>query len=180
MDRNHCPAASINGGTGAVSAGRGGALLAGTTEHGSGASTATRERPLASELTLAALSTAPACARGHARSLLHEWSLAGLADTAELLVSELVTNAIQASAKLKTVATPVVRVWITSDRETLTIRVWDASEAMPVRHEAGPADDGGRGLMIIDALSAEWGSYTEANGKVVWATITHAQLPATS
>jgi hypothetical protein len=60
---------------------------------------------------------------------------------------------------------------VTSDRESLVIRVWDASDDMPVRQEAGPGDDSGRGLMIIDALSADWGSYCEADGKVVWATI---------
>jgi anti-sigma regulatory factor (Ser/Thr protein kinase) len=186
VDGNHCPAASINGGTGAVSAGRGGAFPASTTEHGSGAGTVLQaetviqEWPLVSELPLAALATAPACARGHVRSIAYECGLADLAETAELLASELVTNAIQASARLKTARTPVVRIQVTSDRESLTIRVWDASQAMPVRQEAAPGDDGGRGLMIIDALSADWGSYREADGKVVWATISLIPGPAIS
>jgi hypothetical protein len=49
--------------------------------------------PLHSRLEFGALDTAPACARKHARLVLSEWGLAPLADTTELLVSELVTNA---------------------------------------------------------------------------------------
>lgn len=128
-------------------------------------------RPLQTHLALAALASAVPCARGHVRSVAHEWGLADLSDTAELLASELVTNAIQASGRLRSTGTPVVRVWVTSDGESLVIRVWDASDAMPARQEAGPGDDSGRGLMIIDALSADWGSYPEADGKVVWAQI---------
>lgn len=136
--------------------------------------------PLQTHLALAALPSAVPCARGHVRSVALEWDLADLAATAELLASELVTNAVQASAHLSTAGPPVIRIWVTSDRESLTVRVWDASEAVPVRQEAGPGDDSGRGLMIIDALSADWGSYREANGKVVWVTMSLTQGAAIS
>ncbi|SRR6266498_5083802 len=53
--------------------------------------------PLHSYLELGALPTAPGCARSHARLLIAEWGLAGLADTVELVVSELVTNGVRAS-----------------------------------------------------------------------------------
>jgi anti-sigma regulatory factor (Ser/Thr protein kinase) len=165
----------MSGGTGAVSAGRGVAPPARTAEHGSGAGTVIQEWPLVSELALAALATAPACARGHIRAVAREWGLAHLADTAELVTSEMVTNAVQASERLRTARTPVVRLWVTSDRESLVLRVWDASPGMPVRQEAGTGDDSGRGLMIIDALSTGWGSYPEAGGKIVWATISHVR-----
>jgi anti-sigma regulatory factor (Ser/Thr protein kinase) len=129
-------------------------------------------RPLQTHLSLAALPSAVPCARGHVRSVALEWGLADLGVTAELLASELVTNSVQASGRLSTTGTPVVRLWLTSDGESLVIRVWDASAAMPLRQEAGPGDDSGRGLTIIDALSADWGSYPEADGgKTVWATI---------
>jgi anti-sigma regulatory factor (Ser/Thr protein kinase) len=131
--------------------------------------------PLQTYLALAALPSAVPCARGHVRSVALEWGLADLAETAELLASELVTNSVQASGRLRTTGTPVVRVWLTSDRESLVIHVWDASAAMPLRQEAGPGDDSGRGLTIIDALSADWGCYQEADGKVVWAMITPAR-----
>jgi anti-sigma regulatory factor (Ser/Thr protein kinase) len=135
-------------------------------------STMTIPWTLRSHLTLASLPTAAACARGHVRAVAAEWGLDGLADTAELLVSELVTNAIQASERLRIAATPVVRIWVVSDRSSLVLRVWDGSDAMPVRQEAGPGDDCGRGLMIINALSADWGCCRQADGKVVWARIT--------
>jgi hypothetical protein len=102
-----------------------------------------------------------------------EWGLHQLADTAELLASEIVTNAIRACEHLRIRAdlgfVPVVCLWLAFDGESLVLSVWDA---MPVRQEAGPGDDSGRGLMIIDALSANWGCYPEAAGKVVWARIT--------
>jgi hypothetical protein len=55
--------------------------------------TATASWLLRTRLELAALPTAVPCARGHVRSVALEWGLTGLADTAELLASELVTNA---------------------------------------------------------------------------------------
>jgi anti-sigma regulatory factor (Ser/Thr protein kinase) len=128
-------------------------------------------RPVQTHLALAALPSAVPCARGHVRSVAHEWGVAELADTAELLASELVSNAIRASGRLRTAGSPVVRLWVTSDGESLVIRVWDAGDEMPVRREAGPGDDSGRGLMIIDALSTDWGCYPEADGKIVWAAI---------
>lgn len=128
-------------------------------------------RRMQTHLAMAALPSAVPCARGHVRSVAHEWDLADLADTTELLASELVSNAIGASGRLSTAGSPVVRLWLTSDGESLVIRVWDASDDMPVRQDAGPGDDGGRGLMIIDALSADWGCYREAEGKIVWAKI---------
>src|SRR5579864_226362 len=55
-------------------------------------------RPLRSYLELGALPTTVPCARLHARHVLHEWGLNGLAPDSELLVSELVTNAVKATA----------------------------------------------------------------------------------
>jgi anti-sigma regulatory factor (Ser/Thr protein kinase) len=129
-------------------------------------------RPMLTHLELAALPSAVACARGHVRSVAHEWGLAELADTAELIASEIVTNAVQASGRLRTAGPPVVQLQVTSDGKSLGVGVWDASPAMPVRQEAGTGDDSGRGLMIIDALAKDWGCYQEAGGKVVWAMIT--------
>jgi anti-sigma regulatory factor (Ser/Thr protein kinase) len=131
--------------------------------------------PRETGLPLHALPTAPACARGHVRSVAHEWGLPELADTAELLVSELVTNAVRASQQLNAradmPATPVVRIWVASDGLSLVIRVWDASSEVPVRRHGAPDEIGGRGLMIVEALSKEWGTYQENGGKVVWVLI---------
>jgi anti-sigma regulatory factor (Ser/Thr protein kinase) len=130
--------------------------------------------PLQTRLPLAALPTAPGVARGHVRMVAREWGLADLADTAELLVSELVTNAVQASAKLRTAAPPVIHLWVTSDRESMVLHVWDASTEMPViRGDANALDDeGGWGLLLVGTLAKDWGTYRKAEGKVVWCLIT--------
>lgn len=133
--------------------------------------------PLQTRLELAALPTTPGVVRGHVRSVVREWGLAELADTAALLASELVTNAIQASARLRTVGPPVIRVWITSDGIALVIHVWDASDEMPVVKDLTALDDeGGRGLILVTTLSKDWGAYRKAEGgKVVWVMITTDQ-----
>lgn len=131
--------------------------------------------PLQTHLELAALPTAPGCARGHVRSVAHEWELSALADTAELLASELVTNSVQASERLMLRAdlafVPVVRVWLISDRRSIVIHVSDASHDMPVRQNAMPDEEGGRGLMLVEVLGADWGAYRKADGKVVWVMV---------
>jgi anti-sigma regulatory factor (Ser/Thr protein kinase) len=136
--------------------------------------TAPQAWPLQTRLPLAALPTAPSVARGHVRTVAREWGLADLADTAELLVSELVTNAVQASAKLRTAGTPVIHLRVTSDRMSMVIHVWDASSGMPVRRvDADELDEeGGRGLLLVETLSKDWGAYRKADGKVVWCLIT--------
>jgi hypothetical protein len=105
-----------------------------------------------------------------------EWGLRGLADTAELLACELVTNAINASQRLESSEPPVVRLWLVSDQISLLIHVWDSCKEMPVLKDADTDDLSGRGLMIIDTLSADWGSFQEAQGKVVWAMVSKAAL----
>ena len=127
--------------------------------------------PRQTHLELAAFPSTVPCARAHVRAVATECGLAHLADTAELLASEIVTNAVQASDQLKIADTPVVRITVTTDRESLLIRVWDGSVGMPVHQQARPTDDGGRGLTIIDALSTDWGACREADGKIVWALI---------
>jgi anti-sigma regulatory factor (Ser/Thr protein kinase) len=131
--------------------------------------------PLTTRLEFHALPSAVACARGHVRSVAREWDLSGLADTAELLTSELVTNAVRASDHLKRradlAAVPVVRLSVLSDRVSLLICVWDGNEGMPVRKDAGVDSESGRGLMLVESLSEEWGVYREASGKVIWVLI---------
>ena len=145
----------MTGGIGAVSAGRGGALPASTTERGSGAGTA-YQWPLRTYLELRALPTAVSCLRNHAKIVALEWGLSrDQAETAALIVSELATNSVRASRAL---ASPVVRLWLMSDGWKILIQVWDASDKMPVRSDAGPDADSGRGLMIIDALAERWDS----------------------
>jgi anti-sigma regulatory factor (Ser/Thr protein kinase) len=135
--------------------------------------------PLMTCLEFHALPSAVACARAHVRSMAREWGLPALADTAELLTSELMTNSILASERLKRRAdlavVPVVRLRLLSDRVSLIIRVWDGNEEMPVRKDAGVDAEGGRGLMLVESLAKEWGAYRKGDGKVVWVMITSAE-----
>jgi len=124
--------------------------------------------PLQSHLELGAFPTAVPCARLHARLMTLEWGLPALAETTELLVSELATNAIRASHGL---ASPVIWLSLASDRTCIAIGVWDGGDRMPVRQDTDPDSECGRGLLLVESLSAGWGSYRKADGKVVWAII---------
>jgi len=128
--------------------------------------------PLQSHLELGALPTAVACARLHARLVLWEWGMEDHAGTVELVVSELVTNAIRASEGLMP-GVPAVRLWLSSDGDRVVVQVWDGNHRMPVRQDAQPEAESGRGLLLVDTLSVEWGSYEPENpgGKVVWAVV---------
>jgi len=81
--------------------------------------------PMRSYLELGALPSAVSCARLHTRQLLWEWQLTMLADDAELMVSELTTNAVQIT-QTDGRDTPV-RLWLLADQTRLLILVWDAS-----------------------------------------------------
>jgi anti-sigma regulatory factor (Ser/Thr protein kinase) len=168
----------MSGGTSAVSAGCGGAQL-NSAEHRSGAGTASQPWLIHSHLPFNALPSAVPCARLHVRSVCLEWGLRSIADTAELLASELMTNAVQASERLKSRAdlaiVPVVKLWFVSDGISVVIHVWDASDEMPVLKDLTADDESGRGLMLVGALGKEWGTYRKAEGgKVVWVMITSA------
>jgi anti-sigma regulatory factor (Ser/Thr protein kinase) len=88
----------------------------------------------------------------------------------------LVTNAVQASQnfgiRADLAAVPVVLLQVTSDKASIVIHVWDGSDAMPTRRSAMPDEEGGRGLMLVETLSKDWGAYRKDGGKVVWAQIT--------
>jgi anti-sigma regulatory factor (Ser/Thr protein kinase) len=134
-----------------------------------------QQTALRTHLELAAMPTAVPCARGHVRSIAREWGLDALADAAELIASELVTNAVLESERLKLRAdlatVPLVRIWVISDGTTLVIHVWDGSTAEPVRRDAGPGEEDGRGLLLVETLSKDWGTYQKLDGKVVWAMV---------
>jgi anti-sigma regulatory factor (Ser/Thr protein kinase) len=125
--------------------------------------------PLLSFLELAALPGAVPCARLHTRQLLREWQLTGLGDSAELLVSEIVTNAVQITqAEART--TPV-RLWLLADRTRLLILVWDASPLPPARVNTSEDAENGRGLLLVEALAAQWGWSPEPGGKLCWCLV---------
>jgi anti-sigma regulatory factor (Ser/Thr protein kinase) len=125
--------------------------------------------PLQDFLELGALASAVPCARLHARQVLWEWGLASLGESSELVVSELMTNAVKASRAV-TPGSPV-RLWLMSDLAQILILVWDASPQPPVRVNASGEAENGRGLILVEAISEQWGWYgcDDRNGKFVWA-----------
>ncbi|NSC23682.1 SpoIIE family protein phosphatase [Streptomyces albus subsp. chlorinus] len=99
-------------------------------------------------------------ARELAREQLASWDLDALGDTAELLVSELVTNALRYGEGN-------IRLRLLLER-TLVCEVWDAGQVQPRRRRARDTDEGGRGLQLVDLLSTGWGSRRVPSGKAVW------------
>jgi anti-sigma regulatory factor (Ser/Thr protein kinase) len=115
-------------------------------------------------------------ARRFAASVLRTWQVQQEAiETAELLVSELMTNAIQASCSVMgTVPDPTPRISLTIRRPAglVVIEVLDHDPNPPVMHDTGPDGESGRGLMLVQALSKEWGhQYRASGGKTVYAVI---------
>jgi anti-sigma regulatory factor (Ser/Thr protein kinase) len=125
--------------------------------------------PLQDFLELGALVSAVPCARLHTRQVLREWGLGHLGDSAELLVTELIANAVKASREMTRAC--AVRIWLLSDSAQLLIVVWDASPQPPVLMDATGEAEHGRGLMLVEAVSQQWGwsSCPDGDGKVVWA-----------
>ena len=136
---------------------------------------------LRSYLELAALPGAVPCARLHAKQVLREWGLKNLAETVELVVSEIVTNAVRASGGLdsdrrsRTPASgiPTVRLWLYVDKQQILVQVWDGNQRRPEPRRPGLEAENGRGLLLVEALSREWGSFVPNGwrGKVVWAVV---------
>ncbi|WP_079194226.1 SpoIIE family protein phosphatase [Streptomyces sp. CB02923] len=102
---------------------------------------------------------------------LRMWGLTALADTAMLLASELLTNAVcHARGPL------TLRVWY-SVRE-LGVEVVDGSTPRPRARLADNAEENGRGLMLVEALADAWGTRPDTVGKTVWFTLLTAPAPA--
>ncbi len=128
-------------------------------------------RPSRAMLDLGALPTAPGRARAWTRQLLSEWGLAGLVETAEVIVSELATNAMLASCRMDQ---PFLRLILTFDREELIILVRDYCPGSPQPRNVGDDDENGRGLLLVEAMSSRFGWYPSGDGtpgKVVWAAL---------
>lgn len=105
--------------------------------------------------------TEAATARRHARRTLEEWNVdEDTAAATELIVSELVTNALRYGS-------PPLRLRLIKDR-ALTCEVHDGSATSPHLRHARTGDEGGRGLFIVAQLSERWGTRYTASGKTVW------------
>ncbi len=100
-------------------------------------------------------------ARAWVRERLAAWAMEPATEVAELLTSELVTNA------LRHAAGPVELTVLRLD-EIVTLAVSDASTPLPRLRPVSDADEGGRGLQLVAMLAARWGARPTAAGKVVW------------
>ncbi|MFE4626035.1 ATP-binding SpoIIE family protein phosphatase [Streptomyces mirabilis] len=105
--------------------------------------------------------------RGKAMRQLTEWGLDDLAFATELVVSELVTNAIR-------YGTDPIQLRLIRDH-ALIIEVTDGSNTAPHMRRARTFDEGGRGLLLVAQLTQRWGTRHTHNGKTIW-----AELPLTS
>jgi anti-sigma regulatory factor (Ser/Thr protein kinase) len=123
-----------------------------------------------SVLELAPLPGAIPCARLHTVHVLHEWGLRHLADDAALIVSELMTNAADASMVLP--GRPPITLRLLADEKSLVIEAWDHSPLDLEPRETDDEDECGRGLTVVAAISDRWGSErTGHRRKVVWAEL---------
>ncbi|MFK4221942.1 SpoIIE family protein phosphatase [Streptomyces sp. NPDC019890] len=102
-------------------------------------------------------------ARVLAMRCLDEWGLGDLAFTAELIVSELVTNAIR-------YAPGPVRLRLIR-QDVLICEVFDSSSTSPRLRHARTTDEGGRGLFLVAQLARRWGTRYTTEGKIIWAEL---------
>ncbi|MET7289364.1 SpoIIE family protein phosphatase [Streptomyces sp. NPDC005573] len=104
---------------------------------------------------------AVATARSLTARQLHNWAMDDEAFSTELIVSELVTNAIR-------YAEPPIRLRLIRDR-ALSVEVSDGSSAAPYPRHARTTDEGGRGLLLVSQFAQRWGTRYEDRGKTIWA-----------
>ncbi|MFD8999482.1 SpoIIE family protein phosphatase [Streptomyces sp. NPDC059582] len=99
-------------------------------------------------------------ARGLTRGTLRHWKLEALLDPTELMVSEVVTNAVRFASR------PVALRMLRTD--VLRCEVTDDSAQVPRMQHAALGDEGGRGLFLVSRLAYRWGASMLSTGKVVW------------
>ncbi|MEV5986842.1 SpoIIE family protein phosphatase [Streptomyces sp. NPDC052051] len=104
-------------------------------------------------------------ARAAVREQLHTWGLDALVAHAELLVGELVTNAVTHTHS-RQIELRLVRC------DTLLCEVEDDDQTLPTLLDARPDDEYGRGLRVVSTLAREWGTSRTGGGKTVWCALT--------
>ena len=112
--------------------------------------------------------------REFTRSALREWGMAALADLAELVVSELVTNALRhgiPSARMITQECPI-RLRLLAQMPFVMCMVSDPGAVIRELRDPGPAAESGRGLNVVESCCVRWGWHLlDEGGKVVWALL---------
>ena len=103
-------------------------------------------------------------ARALVRDALRDWGLNAISDDATLVVTELVTNAVTHGGS-------VFRVQLSRTSGAFRIEVVDDGEGTPEPQPPDTEAEGGRGIMLVDAMSSSWGVENVPQGKLVWAEI---------
>jgi anti-sigma regulatory factor (Ser/Thr protein kinase) len=107
-------------------------------------------------------------APGHARSAVQEFCqlhrVGGDRDAAQLVASELVTNAVVHAGT-------TIELTLRLMAPMLHIGVRDGGTGRPHVADVDESSESGRGLMLVDALASSWGTFFPDTGKVVWATV---------
>lgn len=138
-------------------------------------SAATDTAPATAHIGLPAHLSAAGQARQFLREVLPDWSLAALVDSAMLLTTELVTNAVIH-------ARSPVGVTLKLAEGRLRVEVADQGPGALAMREPVPGDMHGRGLRLIEALASAWGTSSDGQGKLVWfelaATASDRRQPA--
>ncbi len=118
--------------------------------------------PRAAGLSLRTGSSAAAQARGFTGRCLEAWGLTAVCPVALLLVSEIVTNAVEHSRE-------PVRLELSRTGSGVRASVWDAEPRLPPVPRRPKVDaEAGRGLYLLDRLASRWGYDPVAGGKTVW------------
>lgn len=117
----------------------------------------------------AAQPTTPSKARSWSQARLRDVlpehpGAADILDEAAIVVSELVSNAVQAGAQVATLTLSI-------EQDRVRIGVADDAGGRPAVTRSGPTDEHGRGLLIVEALCHDWGVTRTRTGKQVWAEL---------
>ncbi|RAJ39974.1 hypothetical protein K353_03462 [Kitasatospora sp. SolWspMP-SS2h] len=144
-------------------------------EVNAGTGTTYRPSPPDGPVELALPYTPPSAARARllVGATLRAWNLADLVEAGELVVSELVTNAIETGCNLRMVVT-VRRL----NRRTVRVAVQDGSRSLPCLIDAGPGARNGYGLLLVHHFTrGYWGAALEGIGKTVHADLRAPEPP---
>lgn len=113
-------------------------------------------------------------ARHFTSSTLDQWGYSGVPGAAEMVISELVTNAVRYGVPCGGAPhgqTPI-GLWLLGETGELMCMVTDPGSEIPVPRESGPFSENGRGLHVVSAYSRRWGwNLLEEGGKAVWALL---------
>jgi hypothetical protein len=140
--------------------------------------------PLISQLApLGAFTTAPGCARAHVQDTLTNWELTDYIEVAELLISEMVTNAGEASTDEQgkpiyvNGRMPLIVVRLVATGDGVVLEVWDLVSTLPEVQTPAALAERGRGMFLVETLSYRWAWKTAPDwpGKCVWAELRRAE-----